>query len=113
MCCIKNNFKRREKYIIEKNIEDAFLHQKFFENANQSPDTVAVIEANNGNQYSYRAIADNALKIAGYLLEKGVQAGERVGIKCVRGQKQIQAIMGILAAGATYIPIPIDFQRKG
>lgn len=108
----KEYFKRREKYIIEKNIEDAFLHQKFFENANQNPDTVAVIEANNGNQYSYRTIADSALKIAGYLLEKGVQVGERVGIKCVRGQKQIQAIMGILAAGATYIPIPIDFPEE-
>ncbi|MDF3845325.1 non-ribosomal peptide synthetase [Pseudomonas citronellolis] len=54
---------------------------------------------------SYATLRDGALRIAGYLLEQGIQPGDAVGVCLPRGSDAVIALFGVLAAGACYVPI--------
>ncbi|ATY11273.1 non-ribosomal peptide synthetase [Amycolatopsis sp. AA4] len=80
------------------------LHQGFFEHARREPDAVALVWAKNG-QLTYGELADKALRVAAGL---NVRPGDAVGITLPKGPDQIAAVLGVLAAGAAYVPIGVD-----
>lgn len=83
------------------------LHEGFFDHAASNPDAVALLWTDDG-KLTYRALADQALAVAGALGAVGVQTGDTVAVQLPKGPEQIVAILGVLAAGAAYVPIGYD-----
>jgi mycobactin phenyloxazoline synthetase len=86
------------------------LHQGFFEHAAASPDAPAVVwGAHDGEgAWSYRGLAERALAVAGALRAQGVGPGGAVAVQLPKGRDQVLAVLGVLAAGGTYVPIGFD-----
>ncbi|MFS1522805.1 amino acid adenylation domain-containing protein [Microbulbifer sp. 2304DJ12-6] len=82
------------------------LHEHFFSNAKNCPEAVALYW--NGDQIRYGELAHSALAMAAYLQLQGVEPGDLVGILLPKGPEQIIAALGVLAAGAAYLPLGID-----
>ncbi|PBJ30350.1 AMP-binding protein, partial [Mycobacterium avium] len=58
--------------------------------------------------WTYRELAASALAVGGALHAHGVRPGDAVTIQLPKGREQILAVLGVLAAGATYVPIGFD-----
>lgn len=86
------------------------LHQGFFEHAALNPEAPAVVwglgEGVGG--WSYGELAQQALAVAGALRARGVRPGDAVAVQLPKGREQVAAVLGVLAAGATYVPIGFD-----
>lgn len=57
---------------------------------------------------SYRQLDDAATRIACLLLQKNVRAGDFVPVLATRGVEMIACFLGVLKAGACYVPIDIE-----
>ncbi|MGW4356021.1 non-ribosomal peptide synthetase [Nocardia sp. NPDC004582] len=104
------------------------LHTGLFEFAATTPDAPAVVweadtsvpavgaghvpltsESGFGTSVlSYRELAEQALAVAGALRAVGVRPGDAVAVQLPKGPDQILATVGVLAAGAVYVPIGFD-----
>jgi mycobactin phenyloxazoline synthetase len=85
------------------------LHQGFFEHAAVAPDAPAVVwGVGKAGGWTYADLAARALAVAGALRAEGVAAGQAVAVQLPKGRDQIVAVLGVLAAGATYVPIGFD-----
>ncbi|MFR9752288.1 amino acid adenylation domain-containing protein [Nocardia sp. 004] len=86
------------------------LHQGFFEHAAAHPEAPAVRWGLGDEQggWSYGELAALALAVAGALHAEGVRTGDAVAVQLPKGPDQILAVLGVLAAGATYVPIGFD-----
>lgn len=86
------------------------LHQGFFEQAAMNPDAPAVVWGlgNADGAWSYRELRTQSLAVAGALHAHGVRRGEAVAVQLPKGRDQVAAVLGVLAAGATYVPIGFD-----
>ncbi|WP_054815843.1 non-ribosomal peptide synthetase [Nocardia arizonensis] len=86
------------------------LHQGLFEHAAADPDAPAVVWGLGADEgrWSYGELAASALAVAGALYHAGVRPGDAVAIQLPKGPDQILATLGVLAAGATYVPIGFD-----
>lgn len=86
------------------------LHQGFFDHAAAEPDTQAVVWGVHGSTggWTYGDLARQALSVAGALRAQGVRPGDTVAVQLPKGRDQIPAVLGVLAAGATYVPIGSD-----
>ncbi|WP_277212236.1 non-ribosomal peptide synthetase [Isoptericola croceus] len=67
---------------------------------------VAVADSRGTLTYAELAAASGA--VAGWLRARGVGAGDTVAVSLPKGRAQVVAVLGILRAGATYLPISID-----
>ncbi|MFE3761197.1 amino acid adenylation domain-containing protein [Streptomyces sp. NPDC059104] len=83
------------------------LHQAFFERAADRADEPALLWGQHG-RLSHGELADRALRVAGALAARGVGPGSPVVVTAPKGAEQIAAVLGILAAGGTYVPVGID-----
>ncbi|WP_405167425.1 amino acid adenylation domain-containing protein [Nocardia sp. NBC_01499] len=83
------------------------LHEGFFEHAATTPDAIAVGWGSDGG-LTYRELATQALAVAGALRDNGVRPGQTVAVQLPKGPDQILAVLGVLAAGAVYVPIGFD-----
>ena len=94
------------------------LHELFLQQATSSPDAIAVVldqgvnltapEANNFEQaisLTYAQLNSSAERLACRLRESGVKRGSFVGICTERSLEMIVGILGILKAGAAYVPL--------
>ncbi|OIN46444.1 non-ribosomal peptide synthetase [Pseudomonas azotoformans] len=86
---------------------DPTLHQGFFEQARQAPQRPALLWGAHG-ALSYGELADRALRIAHSLVDAGVAPGDLVAVSLAKGPQQIASVLGILAAGAAYLPVGVD-----
>jgi mycobactin phenyloxazoline synthetase len=86
------------------------LHQGFFEHAAVKPDAPAVVWGIGDAQgtWSYRELADRSLAVAAALRARGVRSGDGVAVQLPKGRDQVLAVLGVLAAGGTYVPIGFD-----
>lgn len=84
------------------------LHTPFFKKAGLYPDKIALIEGVAKAKISYGELAEYALQIAAVLQEEGVREGHTVAITLPRGIDQIAAVLGVLAAGACYVPVGLQ-----
>ena len=83
------------------------LQQLFERTADTNPKNIAVICE--GKDYTYLELEHYANRIAHYLLEKGVKAGDRVGILLKRSIETYAAIIAVLKLGAAYVPLDTSF----
>jgi mycobactin phenyloxazoline synthetase len=85
------------------------LHDGFFRHADRQPDAPAVF-ADTGD-LSYGQLRDQALTVAAALRANGIRAGDTVAVMGPKTGEQVAALLGILAAGAVYLPIAADQPR--
>ncbi|HLP44614.1 MAG TPA: condensation domain-containing protein, partial [Candidatus Kapabacteria bacterium] len=88
--------------------QDKTVHQLFIEQAEKTPDHMALVGADSQicpNCLTYRQLNEQSNRVAGLLIEKGVQPDTIVGIMVERSIEMIIGIMGILKSGGAYLPI--------
>lgn len=88
----------------------ATMHQLFEEQAERQPDRLAVIA--DSREITYAQLRDQANAVAAELVEAGVRPGEVVGVQALRGAHQIVALLGVLLAGAAYVPVSPQWPRR-
>jgi amino acid adenylation domain-containing protein len=79
------------------------LHRMFEQQAARTPDEVAV--ADKQQQLTYCELNRRANQLAHYLIGAGVKAEGRVGVCMPPSTEMITAVLAVLKAGATYVPI--------
>jgi amino acid adenylation domain-containing protein len=96
-------------YPLDKNI-----HGLFEEQAERTPDGIALEGWCQAHEASvtYEALNGRAGALAANLIERGVQPGDIVGLKVQRSIDMITAVLGILKAGAAYLPIDPGYPRE-
>ncbi|MBP2472795.1 amino acid adenylation domain-containing protein [Crossiella equi] len=82
------------------------LHTGFFDWADRAPERTALRGA--GDALTYGQAADRALRVARWLLDRDVRPGEAVAVSLPKGVDQVVAVLGVLAAGAVYVPVGPD-----
>lgn len=86
------------------------LHEGFFGFAKTHPGASAVVWGfgDEDGVWTYGDLAAQALAVAGALRAGGVEPGDAVAVQLPKGRDQILAVLGVLAAGAVYVPIGFD-----
>ncbi|MDY6921996.1 MAG: amino acid adenylation domain-containing protein [Pseudomonadota bacterium] len=79
------------------------LHQRFELQAAATPEAPAIRD--DQGCYSYRELNDRANRLAHYLLSRSVQPDDLVGLCAYRSREFLVGILGILKAGAAYVPM--------
>ena len=89
---------------------DASLQGLFELQVSRDPSAVAVEDA--GRCLTYAELDDRARRLAVTLQAKGVVPGDRVLVACEQGAELIVAMLGVLKAGAAYLPVDPDFPLR-
>src|SRR5581483_1999221 len=88
----------------------ACIHQLFEQQAQRTPDRVAVLCE--GQQLSYRALNERANQLAHYLQRLGVGPDVLVGICMERSLEMMVGLLGILKAGGAYMPMDPSYPQE-
>jgi amino acid adenylation domain-containing protein len=88
---------------------DACLHQLFEQQAALTPDSVAL--SFGGAQLTYAELDRRANQMARYLRGMGVVAEDRVGVLLERSVEMVVALLGVLKAGAAYVPLDPQYPQ--
>ncbi|MCP4153280.1 MAG: AMP-binding protein, partial [bacterium] len=99
------------------------LRQLFAEQVERTPDSIAAAGLNPAHSehftsspityLTYRQLNREANRIAFYLHnKKGIKPGDRVGVLMSQSMNRLPAILGILKAGAVYIPLAPDLPQE-
>ncbi len=103
---ILNVFNNTEfNYQRDKTIVDLFEKQ-----VEKTPNNVAVVCGD--EQITYKQLNEKANILANYLVSQGVTDNKTVAILLNRSISMIIAILSVVKAGATYIPIDISYPEK-
>jgi amino acid adenylation domain-containing protein len=89
---------------------DMCLHEVFEQQAERTPEAVAVIFQD--WQISYAELNQQANQLAHYLQSKAVGPEVRVGVCVERGIEMIVTVMGVLKAGGAYVPLDADYPKQ-
>ncbi|WP_051467806.1 non-ribosomal peptide synthetase/MFS transporter [Actinomadura oligospora] len=79
------------------------VHERFLDQARLVPDACAVVAAD--GVLTYAELADRARRLAGRLRALGVVRGDHVGVLMERTRDLPVALLGVLIAGAAYVPV--------
>ncbi|HEX5887024.1 MAG TPA: amino acid adenylation domain-containing protein [Pyrinomonadaceae bacterium] len=82
---------------------DRCIHELFEEQVQRKPDEVALLF--DKDRLTYRELNEHANRVARYLREAGVKRGELVGLFASRSLRMVVGLLGILKAGAAYVPL--------
>ena len=74
--------------------------------AQRTPDALAMLEAD--RTISYRQLAEATYGVAHHLREHGIAVGDRIGLIADRSIEALIGLLGILGAGAAYVPLDPD-----
>ncbi|HKV34448.1 MAG TPA: amino acid adenylation domain-containing protein [Pyrinomonadaceae bacterium] len=86
------------------------VHELFEEQVEQRPDEVALLFED--ERLTYRELNEQANRVANYLRAAGVENGELVGLFTSRSLRMVVALLGILKAGAAYVPLDERYPAK-
>ncbi len=86
------------------------LPELFAERARLRPDDPALVGAD--RTVSFAEADDRAARLARRLRELGVARGDRVGVCVERGPAQAEALLGVVYAGAVYVPLDPEYPKE-
>jgi amino acid adenylation domain-containing protein len=86
------------------------LHQLVERQAQRSPQAVALVHE--GGEISYEALNRRANQLAHHLRAQGIGADTRVAVCLQRSPEMVVALLGILKAGAAYVPLDPAHPRQ-
>ncbi len=89
---------------------DTCLHQLFEAQVERSPEAVALVF--DEQQLSYRELNERANQLAHYLRAQGVRPDTLVGLCIERSLEMVVGILGILKAGAGYVPLEPTYPQE-
>jgi len=107
--------------------KDKTVHRLFEEQAAMTPDGIALVGTSPWGcpglpgqhlhpvhpvSLTYRELNEKSLRLAGALIEEGIEADTIVGIMIESSVEMIIGVLGILRAGGAYMPIPPDYPRE-
>ncbi|MDP2414102.1 non-ribosomal peptide synthetase [Daejeonella sp.] len=104
---ILDNFNHPQYYLSD---SEFLLHQLFQKQAQLSPQNIAVVDGE--KQYTYREIDHLSNGVASYLLTRDVMTGDIIGLLTERSAYTIIGILGILKAGAAYLPLSVMYPAE-
>jgi amino acid adenylation domain-containing protein len=79
------------------------VHNLFEAQVERSPERIAV--ACGGHRYTFRVLNEHANQLANYLQAQGIASGDLVAVCLERNIELVLAFLGILKAGAAYVPL--------
>ena len=91
-------------------LDQRCVHQIFEERAELWPDAVAVVFRD--SRLSYHELNRHANQLACYLRKRGIGPGTLVGLCVERSLELIVGLLGILKAGAAYVPIQPEYPKE-
>src|SRR5262249_29088719 len=93
--------------------QDKCIHQLFEDQAERTPQAVALIQ--DKLQLSYAELNARANRLAAFLREMGVGPDTRVALCLERGPEMVLALLAVLKAGGAYVPLDPGYpaQRLG
>jgi amino acid adenylation domain-containing protein len=86
------------------------LHELFVRQARRTPSATALIF--NDRHMSYAELLRRSAELAVRLRAAGAGRNELVAVVCDKGFEQVIAVMGVLLAGAAYMPIESDWPAE-
>ncbi|MEA2175366.1 MAG: hypothetical protein QOD00_2958, partial [Blastocatellia bacterium] len=86
------------------------LHELFEQQAERSPDSIALIFEN--QHLTYQQLNHKANSLAHLLLDRGVKAESLVGLLMERSLEMVISLLAILKAGAAYLPLDPAYPRE-
>jgi aspartate racemase len=89
---------------------DRCIHELFAEVAARSPEGVALTAG--GHRLSYAELDRSANRLANYLRSRGVTNETVVGVHLDRSPEMIVALLAVLKAGGTYLPLDASYPRE-
>ena len=89
---------------------DARVHELFESQAERTPNRTAVRVGS--EELSYAELNERASRMAVALRSRDVGRGQRVGLCIERGSEMLAAVLGILKAGAAYVPLDPVFPQE-
>ncbi|MCP4152684.1 MAG: amino acid adenylation domain-containing protein, partial [bacterium] len=98
--------------------EDKTIHRLFEEQVEKTPNAVAVTTAElyktqTPETITYTQLEEKSNQMANYLYQaKNVHPGQPVGILMEKSIDTVTAILGILKAGGTYVPLDPDYPEE-
>ncbi|WLG94274.1 AMP-binding protein [Pseudomonas sp. FP198] len=90
--------------------QDLCIHQLIARQAQSTPDALAVTFAN--TRLSYSELDGRANRLAHKLIELGVGPEVRVGVAMPRSERLLIALLAVLKAGGTYVPLDPDYPAE-
>ena len=87
-----------------------FLHTRFFARAAENPVALAVIDG--PHRHTYGELAARATALAEQLRALGIGPEDRVAVCRPRSVELVVALLGVLAAGAAYVPLEPAWPRE-
>ncbi|HEY5894574.1 MAG TPA: amino acid adenylation domain-containing protein, partial [Chthoniobacterales bacterium] len=84
-------------------VSHQLLHELFMDQAASSPDQPALISSS--GLMTYRELEELSNRLACWLKSHGARSNALVAVVMEKGWEQIVAVLGILKAGAAYLPI--------
>ena len=87
-----------------------YIHELFEEQVARTPEAVALLYED--EQLTYAEVNGRANQLAHYLRELGVGAEVRVGVLMERSVELVISLLGILKAGAAYVPLEPGYPRE-
>ncbi|UCH95917.1 MAG: amino acid adenylation domain-containing protein, partial [Candidatus Aminicenantes bacterium] len=93
--------------------EDKTIHGLFVDQVEKTPDNIAAMASSSPIvQITYRDLNEKSDHLARWLKKEGVVSDTIVGIMMERSIEMITGIMGILKAGAAYLPIDPEYPQE-
>ncbi len=89
--------------------QEACLHELFASRAEQTPEALAVVLGD--ERWTYRQLNERANQLARFLQRQGVGPETRVGICLERSPQLLVAVLAVLKAGGTYVPVDPAYSR--
>ncbi len=89
---------------------DLCCHELFAQQAERTPEAVAVTYK--GVSLTYGELDERSRRLSRYLAEAGVGKESRVGIYLRRSPEVLIAILGVLRAGAAYVPLEAGLPQQ-
>ncbi len=86
------------------------IAELFEEVAQHNADRIAVVEAD--GQLTYAVLNERADQVAASLEQQGVKSGTRVGLALDRSIAMVVSMVGVLKAGAAYVPLDLDYPAE-
>ncbi len=91
---------------------EASIPELFAEQAARRPDAPALLGPGREDRLSYRELDRRAEALARELGRQGIGRGDLVGLFAERSAELVVAILGILKAGAAYLPLDPSYPRE-
>ncbi|WET80953.1 amino acid adenylation domain-containing protein [Amycolatopsis sp. QT-25] len=92
-------------------VPGASVVELFGRRVTAAPDAVAITDAG-GTDLTYADLDRASNRLAGYLAERGVGRGDRVGVAMKRSPELLIAFLAIWKAGAAYVPVDVEYPAE-